>query len=58
MILCVFISNDAYQKVGAHVEHMVKVLLCCCSVPVHEDMTIQTIDPPYTWDGNALLFQL
>jgi hypothetical protein len=47
------ISNDAYQKVWTLVEHTVKVLLCGCSVPIGEDMTIQTIHPPYAWDDRC-----
>jgi hypothetical protein len=47
------IWKDAYQKVGALVEYAVKVLLCGCSVPVGEDMTIRAIHPPYAWDGQC-----
>jgi hypothetical protein len=47
------ISNDAYRKVGALVEHAVKVILCGCSVIVGEDMAIQAIHPPGTWDGHC-----
>jgi hypothetical protein len=52
-MLCAFISKDYYQKVGALVEHAVKVLLCGCSVPVGEDMVIRAIHPPYAWDGHC-----
>jgi hypothetical protein len=47
------ISKDAYRKVGALVEHMVKVILCGCSVTVGEDMTIWAIHPPGAWDGHC-----
>jgi hypothetical protein len=40
------ISKDAYQKVGALVEHTIKVLLCGCSVPIGEVMAIRAIHPP------------
>jgi hypothetical protein len=46
------ISKDAYQKEGALVEHVVKVLLYSCSVPVGEDMAIRAIHPPFAWDGH------
>jgi hypothetical protein len=49
------ISMDAYQKVGSHVEHAVKVILCDCSVTVGEDMTIRAIQPPGVWDGHCSL---
>jgi hypothetical protein len=52
-MLCAFISKDYYQKVGALVEHVVKVLLCGCSVPVGEDMIIRAIHPPCAWDGHC-----
>jgi hypothetical protein len=41
------------EKVGALVEHVVKVLLCCCSVPVGLDMAIRTIHPPFIWDDHC-----
>jgi hypothetical protein len=44
---------DTYQKVGALVEHTVKVLLCSCSVLVGEDVAIQALHPPYTWDSHC-----
>jgi hypothetical protein len=44
---------DTYQKVGAHVEHVVKVLLCGCSVPIGADMVIRTINPLCVWDGDC-----
>jgi hypothetical protein len=47
------ISIDVYQKVGTHVEHAVKVLLCGCSVPVGEDMPTQAIHTPCVWDGHC-----
>jgi hypothetical protein len=49
-MLYAFISKYAYQKVGTLIEHTVKVLLCGCSVPVSEDMTIRTIHHLYMWD--------
>jgi hypothetical protein len=47
------IWKDAYRKVGALVEHMVKVLLCGCSVPVGKNMAIQAIHPPCACDGHC-----
>jgi hypothetical protein len=47
------ISKDAYRKVGAHVEHVVKVILYGCSVTVGEDMAIRAIHPPSMWDGHC-----
>jgi hypothetical protein len=47
------ISKDAYRKVGALVEHVVKVILFGCSVTVSEDMTNQAIHPPGMWDGHC-----
>jgi hypothetical protein len=46
-MLCVFISNDAYQKVGTRIEHAVKILLYGCSISVGEEITIRIIHPPY-----------
>jgi hypothetical protein len=40
-MLCTFILKYAYRKVEALVKHAMKVLLCGCSVPVGEDMTIR-----------------
>jgi hypothetical protein len=47
------ISKDAYQKVGALIEHAVKVILCSCSVIVGEDMAIRAIHPPSAWDSHC-----
>jgi hypothetical protein len=47
------ISKDAHRKVGALVEHAVKVILCGCSVIVGEDMAIRAIHPPDAWDGHC-----
>jgi hypothetical protein len=47
------ISKDAYQKVWALVGHVVKVILCGCSVTVGEDMAIRVIHPPGTWDSRC-----
>jgi hypothetical protein len=52
------ISKDAYQKVGALIEHAVNVLLYGCSVLVGEDMAIQAIHPPCTWDGHCSVVEL
>jgi hypothetical protein len=50
------ISKDAYRKVGALVEHAMKVLMCGCSVLVGNDMAIWAIHSPYTWDDHCLVF--
>jgi hypothetical protein len=47
------ISNDSYRKVGALVEHAVKVLLCGCLVLVGKGMAIWAIHPPCTWDDHC-----
>jgi hypothetical protein len=47
------ISKDDYQKVGALVEHAVKVILCGCSVTVGEDMAIWAIHPLGVWGGHC-----
>jgi hypothetical protein len=52
-MLCAFISKNAYRKVGALIEHAVKVFLCGCSVPVDDGMTIRAIHPPYAWDDHC-----
>jgi hypothetical protein len=49
----VCIWKDAYRKVGALLEHTVKILLYDCSVPISEDMTIQAIHPPCAWDSHC-----
>jgi hypothetical protein len=48
----VCISKDAYQKVGALVEHTVKVLLCSSSVPVGEDMVIWALRHDFCLRGD------
>jgi hypothetical protein len=48
-----YIPKDAYRKVGALVEHAVKVILCAYSVTVAEDMAIRAIQPPGVWDGHC-----
>jgi hypothetical protein len=47
------IWKDAYPKVGAHVEHTVKVPLCGCSIPVGEDMATRSIHPLCVWDSHC-----
>jgi hypothetical protein len=47
------ISKDAYRKVGALIEHAVKVILCGCSVTVGEDMAIRAIHSPSARDSHC-----
>jgi hypothetical protein len=44
---------DTYRKVGALIEHAVKVLLCGCSVPICEDIAIRAIHPPCVCDSQC-----
>jgi hypothetical protein len=44
------ITKDVYRKVGAPVEHMMKVLLCGWLVPAGKNIAIQAIYPPCMWD--------
>jgi hypothetical protein len=48
-----FCHKDAYRKVGALIEHEVKVILCGCSITVGEDMAIRAIHPPGAWDNHC-----
>jgi hypothetical protein len=47
------IWKNAYRKVMTLVEHTVKVLLCGCSVPIDEGMTIWAIHFPCAWDNHC-----
>jgi hypothetical protein len=50
ILICTFISNDAYRKVETLIKHTVKVYLCGYSVPIGEDMTIRAIHHSYVWN--------
>jgi hypothetical protein len=51
-VMCIYIK-ECLPKVGALVEHTVKILLYDCSVPVNENMTIQAIHPSYAWNNHC-----
>jgi hypothetical protein len=52
------LNRSKSKHVEALVEHVVKLFLCGCSIPIGKDMSIWAIHSPCALDGIALLFEV